>query len=156
MFGWSKPPSNFSSLISTSTRSVHHSKPRAGNLLVVSCPRNSDIAILLPLNLPMKTSLNPPLPIFSNFCSLSGGISRSSKPSVPRSNSSSGSWDTCGVRGSSVWTRSERRRMGEETVSELLSLRRRRLMVDGGRMVPEEDLDEIACLSRHWRSASAS
>lgn len=46
--------------------------------------------------------------------------------------------------------------MGEETVSELLSLRRRRLMVDGGRTVPEEDLDEIACLSRHWRSASAS
>ena len=128
--------------------SKHQGKSRS---LELNCPLNSEIAILRPLNLPMKTSLKPPLPIFSSFWSFSGGISLSSKPKLSRSSSSSSSFSLLGMGVSSVCM--ERGNTG--VVLELDCcfpfVRRRFLLVDGGRTVPAEEGEEksLACRSRH-------
>lgn len=58
-------------------------------------------------SLPTKTSLNPPLPILDSFVILSGGISRSCRPKLSKSKSTSGSvsrgFDTGGVCGGCAW-----------------------------------------------------
>ena len=119
------------------------------------------MATLRPLNLPINTSLKPPLPIFSSFVSLSGGISRSSRPRLSRSSSSSSSlslWadDSGGVRGSSKCT-CVRSRTGGVVLVLLLATRRRGRVVEGGRIVPEDEGEDASdWRSRHWRSASAS
>jgi hypothetical protein len=129
--------------------------------LAVRCPRNSAIATLRPLNLPTNTSLKPPLPIFSSFISLSGGISRSSRPRLSKSSSSSSSLSLCaddegGVRGSFRWM-CGRRRTGGVLLVLLLAPRRRARIVEGGRTVPADEGDDASdWRSRHWRSASAS
>jgi len=75
--------------------------------LAFNCPRNSAIATLRVFSLPTKTSLNPPLPILDNFVILSGGISRSCRPRLSKSRSTSGSvsrgFDTGGVCGGCTW-----------------------------------------------------
>lgn len=163
MFGWLNPPKSFSSLMSTvSTVSTKLAWVFFKDLLAVRCPRNSAIATLRPLNLPMNTSLKPPLPIFSSFTSLSGGISRSSKPRLSRSSSRSSSLSLCaddkgGVRGSSMCTCVRRRTGGVILLPLLLPRRRHGRVVEGGRTVPADEGDDASdWRSRHWRSASAS
>jgi hypothetical protein len=120
------------------------------------------MATLRPLNLPINTSLKPPLPIFSSFVSLSGGISRSSRPRLSRSSSSSSSLSLCpddngGVRGSSRCTCVRSRTGGVVLLLLLLPPRRRGRVVEGGRIVPaDEGEDASDWRSRHRRSASAS
>lgn len=75
--------------------------------LAFSCPRNSAIATFRAFSFPTNTSLNPPLPILDNFVILSEGISRSCRPKLPRSRSTSGSvsrgFDMGGVCGGCTW-----------------------------------------------------
>lgn len=75
--------------------------------LALSCPRNSAIATFRAFSLPTNTSLNPPLPILDNFVILSGGISRSCRPKLLKSRSTSGSmsrgFDIGGVCGGCTW-----------------------------------------------------
>ena len=84
-----------------------HTLARIGYSLAFSCPRNSAIATFRFFSLPRNTSLNPPLPILDNFVILSEGISRSCKPKLPKSRSTSGSvsrgFDTGGVCGGCTW-----------------------------------------------------
>lgn len=75
--------------------------------LAFNCPRNSAIATFRAFSLPRNTSLNPPLPILDNFMILSGGISRSCRPKLLKSRSTSRSvsrgFDTRGVCGGCTW-----------------------------------------------------
>jgi hypothetical protein len=118
--------------------------------LAFNCPRNSAIATLRVFSLPTNTSLNPPLPILDNFVILSGGISRSCRPRLIKSKSTSGSvsrgFDTGGVCG------------GCTRVSPLPLLPRPRLDRVCGLTVPVDEGHDDSGIgrSRHLSSARAS
>jgi hypothetical protein len=121
--------------------------------LEFNCPRNSAIATFRAFSLPRNTSLNPPLPILDNFVILSGGISRSCRPKLLRSRSTSGSmsrgFDTGGVCGGCAWV---------STLPLLPLLPRLRLDRVCGLTVPVDEGHEDSGIgrSRHLISARAS
>jgi len=124
-----------------------------GHSLAFSCPRNSATATFRFFSLPRNTSLNPPLPILDNFRILSGGISRSCRPKLPKSRSTSGSvsrgFDTGGVWGGCTWV----------SVLPLLPLLPRlRLDRVCGLTVPVDEGHEDSGIgwSRHFINARAS
>lgn len=121
--------------------------------LAFNCPRNSAIATFRVFSLPTNTSLNPPLPILDNFVIWSGGISRSCRPRLLKSKSTSGSisrtFDTGGVCGGYTWV---------STLPLLPLLPRLRLDLVCGLTVPVDEGhgDSGIGWSRHLINARAS